>query len=293
MPCAMARGKPNSRAVSGCRCVAAAEIAGQLPGGGDRQRVVPVPAGIGPRGARSRGVVSAQVAAAGAPHRCAGQPCLRDDVEDGAAPVRCGTLGVHADLRPVRGVQRPAPDDLDAGVHEAEQREGEVAGRHQPHGEREPEDVRVGDGQRVGGREPAHLGVPGEPVTVDGRGRQHEPLFGQPRAVRRRPLAQRPGRAACENARERGQPVEVRLLHAGDPTPRPVQEEAVTAAGGSDRCGGVPEVPGRSGPRGDVPGRGQARPGCLSHTCGHEQLQSPGGGVAAAATESAERGVGA
>ncbi|WP_369200881.1 TerD family protein [Streptomyces sp. PU-14G] len=162
-------------AVARDRGVAAAESGGQAPGprggqrlGGGCPRAL---VGLGVRGA----VVPAQVGAAGVPHDLPAALRPRDHVERGPPAVRGQALGVDGQPDPVRAGERPMPRQLDAGVHQSEEGEGEVPACHQPGGQRERHDVRVRGRERVRTRVvAAHLRVAAHVRGVGDGGREGE-----------------------------------------------------------------------------------------------------------------------
>src|SRR5690606_16607187 len=99
-----------------------------------------------------------------------------DDGGLGAAAVRQQFLDVHGEFVCGGGGHGVVPGDADRGVDEPEQRQGEGAPAHQPHGGGEAQDVGVGDGQVVGADgEAADPFVGGQPGEVHAQAGQDEP----------------------------------------------------------------------------------------------------------------------
>jgi hypothetical protein len=129
-------------------------------------------------------------------------PCLRHHRDFRAAAMGPQLICVHGEFKRILGTQGAVLGDLDTSVDQAEEREREAPVRHQPYRERESEDVRIREGQRVRLLEAADMCVRGEADRVDSYARLHQPGPGKRGSRMDVPLQRRRQRASRQGERE-------------------------------------------------------------------------------------------
>lgn len=181
--------------VPGGGTVAAAEIGGQVPGvdggGGSCRGVRLGVVRTGHRLGPGRHGVPGQIPAPGLPDQLTRQPGLGHHDGFGTAPVGPQLIGVYGEFWLIARVQGPPLGNLDAGMDEPENRQRESAGRHQPHGQRKAEYMRIGEGERSARIEATDPGVRGETTGIDARPAPNQPGGGQRRLGRDHTLERR------------------------------------------------------------------------------------------------------
>ena len=146
---------------------------------------------------------AAQVRRAALPHAFTINFGDRDDVELPAPRMVPEVLGADGERRRLPRPDRPDVLDPVLDVHEPEHAERERGVGHQPHGQREREDVEVGRRQRVPEVEAAHARVVGDVRAIERDILQRERQVGQ---LARAPSARRAGPCAAAAARRSRRP---------------------------------------------------------------------------------------
>ncbi|GGV17882.1 hypothetical protein GCM10010260_66960 [Streptomyces filipinensis] len=116
-----------------------------------------------------------EVRAARLPYDLPAGPHPGDHRGFGAAPVRGQSLDVDGEFVHAGRREGRVPGDLDRRVDQAQQGQWEGPVAHQPHGQREAEDVRIGHREGVvAGGETADALVGGQPGQVEPHSGQHQ-----------------------------------------------------------------------------------------------------------------------